>query len=191
MIDRRSLIVDAAGKSFALFGYKATTMDQVAKIAGVGKGTIYTFFTNKEELFHEIMGRLIREMKQVAEQALDPASGFFENLNRVLDRLLDFRERHELAVKLMQEVRELGTPMADEGIRAMESAIVNYIRVQIEAAVDKGDIKPCDPEITAFVILKLYIALTADWKQYHEPLDKARTAELLRLYLQEGLAPNK
>lgn len=188
-LDRRSLIVEAAGKSFALFGYKATTMDQVAKIAGVGKGTIYTFFTNKEQLFHEIMGRLIREMKQVAEQSIDPSRSFFDNLSHVLDRLLDFRERHELAVKLAQEVRELGTPMADEGIRAMESAIVNYIRTQIEAAVDKGEIKPCDPEITAFVILKLYIALTADWKMYHEPLDKARTAELLRLYVQEGLAP--
>lgn len=42
-IDRRQQVIEAAEKSFALFGYKATTMDQVAKIANVGKGTIYTF----------------------------------------------------------------------------------------------------------------------------------------------------
>ncbi|MBW4840864.1 MAG: TetR/AcrR family transcriptional regulator, partial [Paenibacillaceae bacterium] len=53
VVDRRKLVVEAAEKSFALFGYKATTMDHVAKIANVAKGTIYTFFTNKEELFDE------------------------------------------------------------------------------------------------------------------------------------------
>lgn len=51
-MDRRQEILEAATKSFSLFGYKATTMDQVAKLANVGKGTIYTFFANKEELFH-------------------------------------------------------------------------------------------------------------------------------------------
>ncbi|MEH7109635.1 TetR/AcrR family transcriptional regulator, partial [Bacillus sp. JJ1764] len=40
--DRRRMIVEAATKSFSLFGYKATTMDQFAKLANVGKGTIYT-----------------------------------------------------------------------------------------------------------------------------------------------------
>ncbi|MER2090772.1 MAG: helix-turn-helix domain-containing protein, partial [Sporosarcina sp.] len=45
-MDRRQVILEAAAKSFSLFGYKATTMDQVAKIANVGKGTIYTFFAN-------------------------------------------------------------------------------------------------------------------------------------------------
>ena len=42
-IDRKRSIIEAATKSFSAFGYKATTMDQVAKLANVGKGTIYTF----------------------------------------------------------------------------------------------------------------------------------------------------
>ncbi|GAA3330028.1 hypothetical protein GCM10020331_080890 [Ectobacillus funiculus] len=43
-IDRKWAIIEAATASFASFGYKATTIDQVAKMANVGKGTIYTFF---------------------------------------------------------------------------------------------------------------------------------------------------
>lgn len=53
-IDRRQQIVEAASKSFALFGYKATTMDQVAKIANVGKGTIYTFLRIKNSCFMKL-----------------------------------------------------------------------------------------------------------------------------------------
>ncbi|MFD1909464.1 TetR/AcrR family transcriptional regulator [Paenibacillus rhizoplanae] len=46
----RSKAAGAAGGDeifFSLFGYKATTMDQVAKIANVGKGTIYTFLRTR------------------------------------------------------------------------------------------------------------------------------------------------
>lgn len=189
-IDRRQLIVDAASKSFALFGYKATTMDQIARIANVGKGTIYTFFANKEELFKEIMSLLILEMKNMAEEAVDPEHRFFESLNRVMDRMLDFREEHELAIKLSQEMRACSTGMANEGIQQIEKAIVGYIQVQVQSALDKGEIKHCNPELTAFVLMKLYIALTVDWKKSHEPLDKRQAGELLRIYLQKGLAPN-
>ena len=69
-IDRKRSIIEVRTKSFSAFGYKATTMDQVAKLANVGKGTIYTFFKNKEELFGEIISNLITEMKQVAESAI-------------------------------------------------------------------------------------------------------------------------
>ncbi|RCW47917.1 TetR/AcrR family transcriptional regulator [Paenibacillus prosopidis] len=188
-VDRRQLIVDAAAKSFALFGYKATTMDQVAKIANVGKGTIYTFFTNKEELFHEIMKRLIIEMKQVAERVVDPNRRFFDNLNAALEQLLEFREEHELALKLSHEVREIGTPMALEGIQQIEKVVVGYIQQQVQLAIDKGEIKPCNAEMTAFVMLKLYMALTVEWKKTHEPLTKQQVAEQLRFYMQVGLAP--
>lgn len=188
-IDRRQQIVDAAAKSFSLFGYKATTMDGVAKIANVGKGTIYTFFTNKEELFQDIMNRLIGEMKRVAERAIDPGKLFFDNLNAALELLLDFREEHELALKLTQEVREIGTPMAIEGLLQLERAVVGYIAGQVQHAVEKGEIKPCEPELTAFIMLKLYMALTVEWEKSHEPLEKGHVAERLRFYLEQGLAP--
>lgn len=53
-------------------------MDQVAKIANVGKGTIYTFYKNKEELFREIVQRMIEEMKYEAEQSLDDQLSFLK-----------------------------------------------------------------------------------------------------------------
>jgi AcrR family transcriptional regulator len=190
MVDRRNLIVEAAAKSFSLFGYKGTTMDQVAKIANVGKGTIYTFFANKEELFQDIMNRLLLEMKRVAEQAVDPNRNFFDNLHEVLNRLADFRDGHELAIKLAHEVKEIGTPMAQEGLGQIEQAVVSYIRMQIESAVQKGELRPCDPEITAYVMLKLYMALTAEWPKTHEPFNQGQAAQLLRFYLEQGLAPD-
>lgn len=189
MVDRRKQIVDSAAKSFSMFGYKATTMDGVAKIANVGKGTIYTFFTNKEELFQEIMNRMIAEMKRVAEDAIVSDRTFFDNLSAVLELLLDFQEEHELALKLSQEMREMGTPMALAGLQQLERAVVGYIAVQVTQAIEKGEIKPCEPEMTAFIMLKLYMALAVDWKKTHDPMKKGQVAKRLRFYLEQGLAP--
>ncbi|MFC5531111.1 TetR/AcrR family transcriptional regulator [Cohnella yongneupensis] len=187
-VDRRKLIVDAASQSFALYGYKATTMDQVAKLANVGKGTIYTFFATKEELFDEIMNTLIRDMKLVADEAYDASLPFFDNLSRILYRLLDYREKHQLALKIAHEVRDMGTPKAIEGLDKIERALLAYIQAKIQTAIEKGELKPCDPALTAFVLLKLYLALATEWQKSNEPLDKEQITGMFRLYLMEGIA---
>lgn len=187
-VDRKQLIIDAATKSFSLFGYKATTMDQVAKLANVGKGTIYTFFKNKEELFDEIVTTLIMEMKATAEESMDDNLSFYENANRALFQILEFRQEHQLTIKLFQEEREIGTPAALEFMERLEQAIVNYIKGIVQKAIDKKEIKQCNPEITAFVMLKLYISLIFDWERTREPLEKDEISRLFELYFFEGLS---
>ncbi|MDG4656726.1 TetR/AcrR family transcriptional regulator [Ectobacillus antri] len=187
-IDRRRAVIEAATQSFASFGYKATTMDHVARLANVGKGTIYTFFKNKEELFGEIISHLILEMKAVADECIDSEGTFFENVHRTLYRILEFRKEHQLTIKLVQEEREIGTPEVQEMMRKLDSAIISYISTYLEKAIAKGEIRQCDPEITAFVMLRLYISLIFDWERTRQPLEKEEIAQLFELYLLKGLS---
>ncbi|MDT3427167.1 AcrR family transcriptional regulator [Paenibacillus forsythiae] len=188
VVDRRRQVIEAAAKSFSLFGYKATTMDQVARIASVGKGTIYTFFSNKEQLFDEIVHKVILEMKHIAEREIRRDKPFFDNLQRVLDSLLEFRSEHELIIKLSQEKREFGTPQAQEGLDKIEGAIIGYLEREVEHAIRQGEIKPCDPKVISVVMLKLYITLTAELNKLHAPLGKEEIKAYFRLILAEGLA---
>lgn len=187
-VDRKQLIIEAASKSFSLFGYKATTMDQIAKIANVGKGTIYNFFENKEELLAEIVTSLIKEMKSEAEDTIQADLSFHENATRALFRLLEFRKQHQLTIKLFQEEKEIGTPAVMEVIQRVESAIIHYIKGKVGEAIQKGEIRQCDPEITAFIMLKLYVSLIFDWEKYHHPLDEETIASLFEFYLFKGLS---
>ncbi|MGM1048627.1 transcriptional regulator, TetR family [Paenibacillus uliginis N3/975] len=186
-VDRRKQVLEAAAKSFALFGYKATTMDQVAKIANVGKGTIYTFFTNKEELFDEILHGAILELKRIAERTIREDRDFFDNLYCVLDALLEFRDEHALFIKLSQEQREFGTPKANDSLTKVENVIVGYLQGIVENSIRNGEIKPCDPQVVSFVMLRLYAALTADFNNLREPLQKEQIKEYMLLFLAEGL----
>lgn len=182
------MILDGATKAFTQFGYKATTMDLVAKLANVGKGTIYTFFKNKEELFDEIFTSLLLEMRKIADEAIDEKNSFSENLHLALFAILEFRKNHQLTIKIFQENAELGTSAVKEMIEKMEQMIIRYIKTKVQEAMDKGDIKHCDPELTAFVMVKLYIALIFDWEKRYEPLTKEEVAESLELYVLKGLS---
>ncbi|KOS30171.1 TetR family transcriptional regulator [Bacillus anthracis] len=187
-IDRKRSIIEAATKYFSAFGYKATTMDQVAKLANVGKGTIYRRFKNKEEIFGEIISNVITEMKQVAENAIRSDVPFFENVHRALYSILEFRKEHQLMIKLIQEERDMGTKEVQEVMQQVDVEIVSVIQSYLKIAIDKGEISKCDPEITAFIMLRLYVSLIFDWEKNHEPLEKEKIAELFELYLLKGLS---
>lgn len=188
MPERKAKIIEAAKKSFSLFGFKGTTVDQIAKIAGVGKGTIYLYFENKEELLHEIVLTLASEVKRVAEEAIAGKSTPFERLHAAIYAVLMYRKEHELLMKLSDEFREIGTQVSQNAITVLENEVVAYIKTLLEKAIQTKSIKPCDPEITAFVMFRMYVSLIFDWEKRHEPLSNERISELFQLYLMEGLA---
>lgn len=187
-IDRKAEIVKAATKSFSLYGYKNTTMEQVARLANVGKGTIYTFFKNKEQLFKDIVTTLIEEMERTANEAIQENLSFRENVHQAVYKMLEYRREHQLTIKLFQEKRDLGTPAVETMMQKFEDSILSFIKRKVELAIKRGEIQKCDPEITAFVIFKLYIALIFDWEKTRKPLTKEDIAHLFEIYLFKGLS---
>ncbi|WJY26609.1 TetR/AcrR family transcriptional regulator [Sporosarcina trichiuri] len=167
-MDRRAEILEAAAKSFSLFGYKATTMDQVAKIANVGKGTIYTFFANKEELFNAIVVGMIDEMRCEAEAAAVPDASFEENAHARLMSILKFRTTHRLYAKLIDEGKEIRTPAVQEVLADIETQIIQFIAEKIEKGIVRGEVKPCNTELVAYLLFKSYMALVVDWERTHD-----------------------
>jgi AcrR family transcriptional regulator len=61
--------LDAAQQVFGQYGYRRTTMDDIAREAEIGKGTIYLSFASKEEVFQALSQRLAKQMLAVAEAA--------------------------------------------------------------------------------------------------------------------------
>jgi AcrR family transcriptional regulator len=51
MEDKCDLIINAAESQFIRFGFRKTTMEDIAKAAGIGKATLYYYFKSKEEIF--------------------------------------------------------------------------------------------------------------------------------------------
>ena len=53
--DRRKIILEEAARLFSAKRFDEVLMDYIAQQAGVGKGTIYTYFADKEELYFAVV----------------------------------------------------------------------------------------------------------------------------------------
>ena len=89
--DIRDLILDAADRLLARYGYKKMTMEDLAQEVGIGKGTIYLHFPSKEEVVLSHVDRIVERLKvellKVARGAGTPA----ERLRRMLVARVMFR----------------------------------------------------------------------------------------------------
>jgi AcrR family transcriptional regulator len=80
--ERRAAIVEAALDEFIARGFAATRLDDVAKRAGVAKGTIYLHFKDKEALFEELVRTAIVPLVARLEPPSPPAGSVREALER-------------------------------------------------------------------------------------------------------------
>ena len=62
--DTRDAILDAIERLLARYGYKKTTMDDLAREAGIGKGTIYLYFPSKEEVALSSIDRVVERVQE-------------------------------------------------------------------------------------------------------------------------------
>ena len=106
---RRNRIIQAAEKVLFTKGYQAATMDDVATEAELGKGTLYLYFKNKEELILALLVRLRMRMIVRFDEAILEASSGKDLLERYAEAYCDIveEERH----KIMLSFRMLASGM--------------------------------------------------------------------------------
>ena len=87
--ERRAAILAAAEKVFLDKGVSAATMDEIASVAEVSKGTLYLYFKNKDDLFLAIAIRTLEVLAGVVENAATGASGL-ERVQSMLAALAEY-----------------------------------------------------------------------------------------------------
>lgn len=186
-MDRKQEIIKAASKTFALYGYKATSVDQIARAAGVGKGTIYTFFVNKEDLFQAIVLSTIEEMKVEANRVLVSGASPAENAHHALMKMLEFRETHQLLARHIEEERATQSKAVMDMMQQVEKAIVEFIEERLTRALPSLEI---EPRLLAYLLYKSYVAFVVEWPDlYEQPLDEQTISEFFHQSLFKGLLP--
>jgi AcrR family transcriptional regulator len=83
--DKRARILDAALGLFLRYGVKRTSIDDVAREAGIAKGTVYLYYESKTVLFAAIAGRLCADVLAAARRVLQEKAQLTEKLVDFLD----------------------------------------------------------------------------------------------------------
>jgi AcrR family transcriptional regulator len=141
--ERRGSILDAALDEFAARGFAATRLDDVARRAGVAKGTIYLHFADKETLFQE----LIRLELSPVVGALEHASHADIPLRQVTDRLIEvfvreiFETRRKDVIRLILTEGPRFPKLAEFYYREVISRAMEAVRAILRRAYERGELK--------------------------------------------------
>ncbi len=89
IIDKRvKCMLDSALYLFALYGYKATSMDDIAKWSNCSRALVYHYFPSKELLFKRLMCQIHQELDNMTE-SIDYSKKAEDSLKELLQRILD------------------------------------------------------------------------------------------------------
>jgi len=98
-------ILDVAGTFFSKFGFKKTTIDEIAQAAHKGKSSVYYYFTGKEEIFKAVLEKevavLIEKLMVVINKKTTPEEKFREYIQV---RLFSIKELVNFYTAIMSEV---------------------------------------------------------------------------------------
>jgi AcrR family transcriptional regulator len=70
--EKKECILSAAARAFARFGFKKASVEEIAKDAGVAKGTVYLACDTKEDLFYQAVHREVRAWNAEVAKIIDP-----------------------------------------------------------------------------------------------------------------------
>lgn len=141
----REAVLDAASELFERYGYKKTTIDDIALEAGIGKGSVYLRFASKEEIGLAWLRRLHRDLfDDITRPGSDPrASRRIVGclVNRVILRF-DIFARHR---RSLDEALCTLRPQLEEKKRAFHEEEARFLEALINQGVSAGELKSTDP----------------------------------------------
>lgn len=98
---KKDCILVEAARAFARWGFKKTSVDDIAKGAGVAKGTVYLACASKEDLFFQVIEREVAAWVREVAKLIDPAVPADELLARMSFAGMAYLETHPLVQDLL------------------------------------------------------------------------------------------
>ncbi|WP_028454753.1 TetR/AcrR family transcriptional regulator [Chitinilyticum litopenaei] len=149
-------ILEAAFRLFAEKGYAATKMEDIARAAGVSRGTPYLYFPNKEELFKSVLRELLlpklREGEALVRESRATSSA--ELLRELLHMWWTLQGETELSALPKLMIAEAGN--FPEVARIYQEEFVEpgdaLIRMILERGIASGEFRAIDVEYALHVI---------------------------------------
>ncbi|MFQ5834776.1 MAG: TetR/AcrR family transcriptional regulator [bacterium] len=160
-------ILEEGEKLFAKRGFYPTTMEEVARAAGLAKGTIYLHFDNKRDLFFSIIENKLDILLEKIEKEMRKDELPSQRIKLAIGIHLRFLEENRDFFKIMQALPE---SLKEEMEKKLKGRVIEkqsrYIEI-LDQLIQKGirdqEIKPLDSRKLAVILVGMMHSLTIYW----------------------------
>lgn len=186
--DTRTAVLDAALERFEAAGLFRTTVDDVARAAGVSRVTVYRHFGDRDALVEAVLLREEERFFQELEEAIADAGGIEEKLAEGFACALLQIRSHVALQRLLETDPELILPHLTVRAEPVLVAARSFVARLLETAREAGELPALDVEVAAELLCRqvLSLLLTPASAVPLETADDAR--RFARRYLFPALA---
>jgi len=181
----RARIVEAARRRFEAFGYRRTSIAEIAGAAGVAVGTVYRYFAGKEAVFLAVVQDVNDAWLAESRRALDGPGTAMERLRRLGAASIRFAAENALITAIVTRDTDIVfAPLLEQLHDDMQRRNVTMIADVIRDGIREGTFGDIDPDRAAYVLFMTGTTLSL---QQHIPY-----AELMPVFEQivyQGLLP--
>ena len=141
---KRKAILAQAIATFAVEGFRHADVQVIADKAGVGKGTVYRYFGNKEDLFWASTFAVVERLEEHLFQAIRDVDGALEKLRTVSRAYADFFEANPHYLEIFVQERAEFRGSAPESHVEYHRRLIHRFAALIEEGIAAGEIRQVD-----------------------------------------------
>lgn len=153
--DKRELIIEAAIEIFIKQGFAAASVQEIAALAGVAKGTVYLYFQSKEDLIAQVYAHCLQMDREACNAGLTKEKGAVNKLCRRLDNIMDFAMNHPREAQI-EHLYLTERKYSREQYRIQENLYAD-IEAVIQEGIADGELR----DMPAFLLGRIYYGLAA------------------------------
>jgi len=148
---RRTEIVNAARTVFARRGFALGIMDEIAREAGVAKGTVYLYFKSKTDIYKAVLDHDMKALKMSTLERIDAVAGLKAKIRAFVLVRLENAEANKEFFRIMDSASD-NLSFTRSQYRDWLREPVHRLTLEIEKAARKGEIRRLDAEKTAWLV---------------------------------------
>jgi AcrR family transcriptional regulator len=163
---KRQQILDAAYEVFSRKGYNRATVDEIIALADTGKGTVYNYFVNKEQLFFTLISERSQPFERALQQASESDQPATEKIEAMVKLSLRFyKENADLWRVMMHEIRGTGAENVSlnrethQKYRAGFKRITDLIEKVLNEGIEQGTIRSYNTTKATYSLISVILMM--------------------------------
>lgn len=156
--DKKQKIFQAALTVFARYGYRKTTVEDVAMAVGMTKSNIYFYVKNKRDLYEKTVSGALEQWRIAVERDMAAAATVQEKFMIAAHRSFDYiKNQAELRALLVQDPEIFTLSRTEDRFFEVNHRAMMMLRQVIRQGVDEGIFHPVDVDAVTEFLFSVYI----------------------------------
>ena len=188
-IKTRDLILQAAKKLFFAKGFYETSMSQIAEESGLGKGTLYWYFTSKEELFNEMLKREVENVIKRIRENIKQQLPYEQILKRIIAERLEKMGENKKGLQFILEHQEFINKETRDNLFQLYLSLHKEIQGFFNMGMERGILRKESSNLMAAAMIGLMQGMAPLLKM--DQVEKAEVVEFLYRFIAFGIMKDK